>query len=123
MRVRRLTRQTDIERVQREGQAYHAASFVMLTARADERVVRVGVVAGKRVGNAVKRNRAKRLLRAGLRSLYPNIASGWDILLLARPSILEANSMQVQAALERLLNKAHLIVASLEDDQDQHNKT
>lgn len=119
MRVQRLTRQTDIDRVRREGQAHHSALFVMLTARVDAEAVRAGVVAGKRIGNAVKRNRAKRLLREGLRPLYPDIARGWDILLVARPPILEANLVQVQAALERLLHKSEMIVVN---DGDDHAK-
>jgi ribonuclease P protein component len=123
MRVQRLTRQTDIDRVRREGRARRCALFVMLAARGDDHVVRVGVAAGKRIGNAVKRNRAKRLLREGLRPLYPNIERGWDILLLAYPPILEASSMQVQAALERLLHKGQLIVRSIEDDQRGRSNT
>lgn len=114
MRVQRLTRQGDIDRVRRQGQAYHTRFFVALIAsgidasRIDKRS-RIGVVAGKRVGGAVKRNRAKRLLREGLRPLYPHIAQGWDILLMARPPILEASSTQVSVSLDKMLCKSNLI--------------
>ena len=43
--------------------------------------VRVGVAAGRTVGNAVKRNRAKRLLRAAMQTLLPTLAHGWDLVL------------------------------------------
>ncbi len=41
----------------------------------------VGVVAGKRVGNAVRRNRAKRRLRAALREAP--LRSGWQYVVIA----------------------------------------
>lgn len=66
---------------------------------------RVAFVAGKRLGNAVQRNRAKRLLRAAARE-----AGGpWrerDVVLVAQPALLAANPSQVAESLRKLLKRA-----------------
>ena len=109
MRVRRLTRRVDFERVRGEGQTHGTPLFVVVAARRDGGPPRVGVAAGRRVGGAVQRNRAKRLLREGIRPLYASIAPGWDILLMARGAVLEASSTQITARLDRVLRKLSVI--------------
>ena len=71
--------------------------------------VRVGVSAGLAVGNAVKRNRAKRLLRAAMSDLIPHTAPGSDLLLIARSPLPAANAFQTRAALTNLLKRAGLL--------------
>ena len=70
---------------------------------------RFATAAGRSTGNAVQRNRAKRILRETLRPLIPGIASGWDIVLLARKPISNAGYLETQAALKSLLSRANLL--------------
>lgn len=70
---------------------------------------RFGVAAGRAVGNAVERNRAKRRLRAILAPLVPAIAPGMDILLIARAPIREAGHTRLVSAVMQLLNRANLV--------------
>jgi ribonuclease P protein component len=109
MRVQRLTRRADFERVRGEGQAHGTPWFVVVAARRDGGPPRVGVAAGRRVGSAVQRNRAKRLLREGIRPLVASIAPGWDILLMARDAVLEASLTQITATLDQVLRKLTVI--------------
>jgi len=69
---------------------------------------RVGVTAGRSVGGAVQRNRAKRLLREAMRMLLPAIRPGWDLILIARQPLPGATYQQVQAALSQLIRRADL---------------
>ncbi len=71
--------------------------------------LRFGVSAGRSVGNAVKRNRAKRRIRAVLGSLRPHLAPGWDVIVLARKGIHTADYAALHAALERLFQRAGLL--------------
>ena len=67
------------------------------------------------MGTAVKRNRAKRLLREAVRSLLPSIAPGWDILLIARPPLLACKMPEVREALLMLLRRAELVAPAPSD--------
>jgi ribonuclease P protein component len=69
---------------------------------------RFGFSVSKRVGNAVVRNRARRRLREIVRLRLPRIVSGWDVVLIARPPIAQAEFRQIEAAVERLLQQAGL---------------
>lgn len=70
---------------------------------------RVGIAAGRSVGNAVRRNRAKRLLRAAIHPYLHSLAPGRDIVLIARRPLAGASFQQTQAALLTLLRRAQLL--------------
>jgi len=94
----------------------HAHPLVVLIALQNNRELsRFGVAAGRSVGGAVQRNRAKRLLRAAVNALLPQIAPGWDIVLLARRSLPQANYQQTQAALVTLMRRAGLLMDDADD--------
>lgn len=63
-------------------------------------VSRFTVVASRRVGNAVRRNRAKRLLREAVRA--QEWRSGIDVVLVARTPCAESDVEPVQREVERL---------------------
>lgn len=104
----RLRRSGDFDRVRQEGRAWSHPFLVLVAAPNTGGQTRIGVVAGRRVGTAVARNRAKRLLREAARHLYPHLATGWDLVLIARPPILTVKEPQVEAALEEMARKAGL---------------
>ena len=105
----RLTRSTDFKRVRRTGKSY-AHPFVVLVVQASEAPkVRVGVTAGRSVGGAVQRNRAKRLLREAIRPLLPDLLPGWDLILIARKALPAESVQDIRQALTGLLRRAEII--------------
>jgi ribonuclease P protein component len=105
----RLTRSTDFKRVRYKGKSYAHPFLVLIKTSNQESITRIGVAAGKSVGNAVKRSRAKRLLRAAARDLYPEIISGHDLVLIARKPIIPVKMPLVRDALHQLLQRANLL--------------
>lgn len=63
-------------------------------------VNRVGLSVSKKLGGAVARNRAKRLIRAGFDVVKPNVRTGNLIVIGARVAILSKKSTQVAVELE-----------------------
>lgn len=108
----RLTRSEDFERARRSGKSYPHRLVVLVARSNDEGRTRVGVAAGRTVGNAVKRNRAKRLLRAAMQSLISLVQPGWDVVLIARPPMISSNCAEMRDVLLTLLRRAELIAAS-----------
>jgi ribonuclease P protein component len=105
----RLSRSIDIKRVRRSGKSYAHPLVVLYALKSDQAGIRVGVSAGLAVGNAVKRNRSKRLLRAAVHELLPQMLTGSDLLLLARSPLPASDLQQTRAALLDLLERAGLI--------------
>jgi ribonuclease P protein component len=105
----RLTRSTDFKRVRRFGKSYAHPLVVLYTIQSELPGSRVGVSAGLAVGNAIKRNRAKRLLRAAMADLLPEIVPGSDLLLIARSPLPASNVHQTRNALANLLKRANLL--------------
>lgn len=107
----RLTRSTDFKRVRRSGKSYAHPLVVLIVQPSDQPRLRVGVAAGKTVGMAVRRNRAKRLLRAAMQRLLPDLAPGCDILLIARQPLPACTLDETREALQSLLRRAGLLAS------------
>lgn len=105
----RLTSSTDFKRVRRLGKSYAHPLIVLVALPNEVDRPRFGIAAGRSLGKAVQRNRAKRLLRESLRPLIPRISPGWDLLLMARGPMAGADYPQIQAALADLLERARLL--------------
>lgn len=105
----RLTRSTDIKRVRRQGSSYAHPLVVLVLAPNQQDQKRFGVIAGKTVGSAVQRNRAKRRLRAALYELLPRLQPGWDAVVIARAGVVDAPWDELLLAVESLWFKAGVL--------------
>lgn len=112
----RLTSTTDFQRVRRLGKSY-AHPLVVLVALKNENSsqTRFAVAAGRSVGKAVQRNRAKRRLRAALQPHLAETNPGWDAILIARQPIEAADFSKIQSAVTMLLRRAGLLQSSRDE--------
>jgi ribonuclease P protein component len=110
----RLTQSADFERVRRSGKSYAHPLVVLVVLPSSVKQTRFGVIAGRSVGNAVQRNRAKRMLREAIRAFLPQINPGWNVILISRSQILTAKFTDIQDCLGQLFSKANLISDSNE---------
>lgn len=111
-KAQRLHRTEEFDRLRRDGRAFQGRLLLMSCARNDLPFNRYGMVVSKRVGNAVTRNRARRLLREAARALDGECAQGFDFVLIARPAIQGQPYSAVRTALSELAIRAGLIMGS-----------
>lgn len=107
----RLTRSEDFERVRQTGKSYAHPLVVLVAQPSPSQNIKVGVTAGKTVGTAVHRNRAKRLLREAMRPLLTSLASGWNLVLIARPKLVTATLEEASEAVKNVLHRAKILSA------------
>jgi ribonuclease P protein component len=111
-RKHRLRANADFQRLRREGKSLLHPLVVMAILPNDLGCSRFGFAVGRRIGNAVKRNRIKRRMREAVRLRLREgvIAAGWDVVLIARRPIRDASFHQVDQAIGLLLRRAGLMV-------------
>lgn len=105
----RLTNPKDFKRVRRTGKSYAHPLIVLVASTNGLSHSRYGFTAGRSVGNAVRRNRAKRRLRQLTNELTELIAPGWDVVLIARKGSLLAEWPELKKALKDLIQRADLL--------------
>jgi len=92
-RADRLLDSKEFQRISREGRRVASAEFVMLMdSSANRGRKRLGISASRRVGNAVVRNRIKRVVREWFRGRRDQWPENMDLLVIARRKAAEALS-------------------------------
>jgi ribonuclease P protein component len=105
-----LTRSTDFLRVKRIGVSFANPFMVLIAAPNDLSLSRFAIAAGRSVGNAVSRNRAKRRLRSSFDAILTLIRPGWDLIIYGRQPLLSANYTEIRLAMNEILQKADLFI-------------
>ena len=102
----RLRRRTEFLRVQRAGQRNNVQHFVLIAAPGRSDAARLGITVSSRVGNAVARNRVKRLVRELFRTRSPHRAGANDVVVIAKPGAEVLTYAEVVSELEAPLAAA-----------------
>ena len=108
----------DFKRLYYRGKSFVDGAFVMYIAKGRKQQNRIGITVGKKIGGAVKRNRAKRLIRAAFSAVADSIFEGYDFVFVVRSRLLEQKSYQVADSMERILKAAGVWRGVSSDKQD-----
>lgn len=85
----------DFRRIYARGKSFAGGYVVVYCMKSKQREGHIGLTVGKAIGNAVRRNRAKRLMRESYRLLLPQIKQGYDFVVVARSRINGKTCQQV----------------------------
>ena len=108
MRYRTLTKNKEFSRIYARGKSYIHPNLVLYVAKNRLGYTRIGLTATKKVGHAVQRNRARRIMRAALSEHLSQNIGGYDIILVARARTPYLKSTQLSKTLAGLMRTAGL---------------
>lgn len=104
--------------VYQNGKSYANKYLVMYICKNNREESRLGISVSKKVGNSVVRHRLARLIRESCRLNREKFHSGWDIVIVVRPTAKGKNYFEINSAvlhlagLHRILNGERLIADS-----------
>lgn len=115
-RANRLRKSSDFALARRRGRSWADHRLALVARANDSDATRFGFSVSKRIGNAVKRNKVKRRLKSA--AIATPVASGLDLVVIARQGAKEADYYELRRSLRRLLKRAGAL-AQREDAPDQ----
>ncbi len=104
-----LHRNWEFRRTYYRGRSVVHPALVSYCFKSKGKRIRVGVTAAKKVGGAVQRNRARRIIKEAYRSVCSRVCGGWDLVFVARTATLDCKSTDVARIMEAQLKKAGVI--------------
>ena len=104
-----LNRNTLFKRLYYRGKTVKTPFFTLYYMNVRASKNRVGFTVSKKIGKAVARNRARRLMYETFRLYEENILNGFYFVLVARSEILNTDFANIKKAMENTLKKSGLL--------------
>ncbi|MDO8886384.1 ribonuclease P protein component [Candidatus Oleimmundimicrobium sp.] len=106
----RLTKKRDFREAYKKGTVFKNKYLVIWKLKKENSgKTRIGYSVGKKLGNAVERNRLKRILKEACRRKEKEIKLGYDLIILARGPVKKKNFSEAQEALLDVFTKAECL--------------
>lgn len=99
----RLLKKKEFQKVFDEGRTFRNNELLVYALPNGMDKSRIGLVVGKKVGNAVRRNRIKRILREAFRLNKGLLRISVDIILIPRPGLTSPTLSAIEDGFKRLL--------------------
>ena len=109
VRLVTIKKDRDFKKAYSRGKSYVSSCVVLYVNRNFKKGTRIGITASKKIGNAVRRNRARRVIRQAYLSLVNNKSFGnLDFVFVARARTPDVKSYDVKKCIASLFNSMRL---------------
>ena len=99
----------DFRRTYGKGKSFQAPALVSYVLKNRAGICRIGITTSKKIGNAVERNRSRRVIRAAYREIEEKINGNYDIVFVARSRTKYQKSTQIAQIMLSQLKEAGVI--------------
>lgn len=100
MKSKTLKENKDFRRLYYRGKSQAGSCLVSYVSKSRLNYSRIGITSSKKIGCAVERNRARRVIRAAYSQLEPRMKGNWDIVFVARTKTPHVKMQSVLAQME-----------------------
>ena len=106
-----LNQNTDFQRTYYRGKSTARPALVVYAMKNRVGICRVGITTSKKIGNAVERNRSRRIISAAYQSIFTQYAlkGNYDIIFVARGKTKYLKSTQVEKAMLDCITELGLV--------------
>ncbi|MCQ4021959.1 MULTISPECIES: ribonuclease P protein component [unclassified Ruminococcus] len=96
----------DFQRIYKKGKSFVSPVLVTYVFKNRSRNVRYGITTSKKTGNAVQRNRSRRIIRAAFAEISEQIPMGYDFIFVARGKTSAQKSTDIVVCMLKQLKQA-----------------
>lgn len=104
-----LNQDRQFRRLYSKGTSFVSPNLITYVKKNNLKISRVGITTSKKIGNAVKRNRARRIIKSAFTQLLPHIKRGFDIIFVARSKTCYAKTQDIYFNMFKHMKNANLI--------------
>jgi ribonuclease P protein component len=90
-KIEKLLNREEFVNLNRSGRRHHTRHFVLIFKKNGLSFARLGITVSKKIGNAVQRNRVKRLIREFFRLHRDHFPKGFDFVIAAKRNAISLN--------------------------------
>ena len=107
--VETLKTNSDFRRAYGRGKSYTNPALVMYVRKNRAGSCRIGITASKKIGNAVQRNRARRVIREAFRQVNLPLKGNYDVIFVARTKTVYKKSTDIYNVMVPMLIEAGVV--------------
>ncbi|MBR3867900.1 MAG: ribonuclease P protein component [Clostridia bacterium] len=107
--VETLKTNSDFRRAYARGKSYTNPALVMYVRKNRAGSCRIGITASKKIGNAVQRNRARRVIREAFRQVNLPLKGNYDVVFVARTKTVYKKSTEIYNVMLPMLIEAGVV--------------
>lgn len=111
-----LKSNSDFRRLYNRGKAVTDPALVVYYSKNRAGICRIGITTSKKIGNAVERNRSRRVIREAFRQVCPKLNPCYDIVMVARSKTKYLKSTRVEEVMKRIFENEGMFKVESEEE-------
>jgi len=111
-----LKSNSDFRRLYNRGKAVTDPALVVYYSKNRAGICRIGITTSKKIGNAVERNRSRRVIREAFRKVCPALNPCYDIVVVARSKTKYLKSTYVEEVMKRIFENEGMLNSEREEE-------
>lgn len=105
----RIRKNVEFKKVYKHGKNYWNRNLILYVKKNDKKVTRVGYTITKKIGNAVTRNRLRRMMKEIYRLNFHNIKEGYDLVFIAKKKLVGISYKELESSMIHIMSLAKLL--------------